>query len=73
MAYSLSSERPLVAAHGSNPVARIGRAFVKTVAARRHRLAMAELLEFDDHQLRDIGVTRHDIFAAIESAKARTR
>jgi uncharacterized protein YjiS (DUF1127 family) len=34
-------------------------------ARRARRVALHELLEFDEHQLRDIGLTREDVRRAI--------
>lgn len=67
MAYLLSSERPAVAALPSNPLAAIVRWLEKTRAARSQRVALKELLEFDEHRLYDLGVTRADLFEAMHN------
>lgn len=35
--------------------------------SRQRRRSTAELAALSDHQLRDIGITRHDLFAAPRS------
>ncbi len=40
-------------------------AFAKAWVAYRNRRAVARLLHFDDHMLRDIGVTRGDVAASL--------
>lgn len=70
MAYSLSGERPAVAAAQSNPLSALI-AWVKQVNAQRaRRRALVNLLEFDDHMLDDIGVRRHDLFDAMQSPRS---
>lgn len=47
-------------------------AFVRAAwKARRHRRVVGELLAFDDHALRDIGLTRGDVAAALADAPFR--
>jgi uncharacterized protein YjiS (DUF1127 family) len=42
--------------------------FIDTfLASRRRRQAARELAELSDHQLKDIGITRHDLFALARS------
>ena len=41
------------------------RRFIAWRARRARRVALHELLEFDEHQLRDIGLTRADVRRAI--------
>lgn len=70
MAYSLSGERPAVAAAQSHPLATLF-AWVKKVQTKRaRRRALVNLLEFDDHMLDDIGVRRHDLVDAMQSPRA---
>jgi len=59
----------LVAASGAvaNGVALVGRVWT----ARRHRRVVRELLAFDDHMLRDIGVTRGDVAACLAAPALR--
>jgi uncharacterized protein YjiS (DUF1127 family) len=40
------------------------RFFNALVTSRRRRRSMVALADLSDHQLRDIGITRHDLFAA---------
>jgi uncharacterized protein YjiS (DUF1127 family) len=65
MAYSLSSERPAVAAVTLNPLRAFGRWVAKARAARAQRLALSSLLEFDTHRLDDLGINRGDLFDAL--------
>jgi len=67
MAYLLSSERPAVAALPLNPLAAIARWLEKTRTAHTQRLALKQLLEFDEHRLDDLGVTRSDLFEAMHN------
>ena len=70
MAYLLSSERPAVAALSRNPLAAIVRWFEKTSAAHSQRLALKSLLDFDEYRLDDLGVTRQDLFEAMQHPDA---
>ena len=65
MAYSLSSERPAVAAVTLNPLRAFGRWVAKARAARAQRVALGTLLEFDAHRLDDLGINRGDLFDAL--------
>lgn len=65
MAYSLSSERPAVAAVTLNPFRAFGRWVAKARAARAQRVALGSLLEFDAHRLDDLGINRGDLFDAL--------
>jgi uncharacterized protein YjiS (DUF1127 family) len=67
MAYSLSGERPVVVA---SPIALLGilvRAVARKARARRNRIALSALLEFDDHRLWDLGISRADLGSALRS------
>lgn len=70
MAYSLSSERPAVAAAQSNPILALFAMFAKFKANRAQRRVLGNLLELDDAMLRDIGVTRNDLYDAMHSPRA---
>ena len=65
MAYSLSGERPQVAAVSLNPFRVLARWAVKARAARAQRIALGTLLEFDSHRLEDLGINRGDLFDAL--------
>ena len=65
MAYSLSGERPAVAAVTLNPLRAFGLWMAKARAARAQRVALGTLLEFDTHRLDDLGINRGDLFEAL--------
>ena len=65
MAYSLSGERPHVAAVTLNPLRVFARWVAKARAARAQRVALGTLLEFDTHRLEDLGINRGDLFDAL--------
>jgi len=66
MAYLLSGERPASAALSNTPFASVRAWLKRWRAARARRLALASLLEFDDHRLDDLGLSREDIIAALK-------
>lgn len=67
MAFSLSSERPIVAATASNPLLGLAH-WLKTARAARHkRQALTQLLEMDAVQLDDIGLCHQDILVAMQA------
>ena len=70
MAYSLSGERPTMAAVQTNPVKSFFGWLAKVRAARAQRRALEDLLEFDSSLLDDIGINRHDLFDAMHSPRA---
>jgi uncharacterized protein YjiS (DUF1127 family) len=70
MVHLLSSERPSMAAASSNPFVALVKWFANARAKRARRLALRSLLDYDPHQLADIGVTRSDLFEAIQSDAA---
>jgi uncharacterized protein YjiS (DUF1127 family) len=70
MAYSLSGERPAVAAVTLNPLRAFGRWVAKARAARAQRVALGSLLEFDTHRLDDLGINRGDLFDALHHPSA---
>ena len=65
MAYSLSGERPAVAAVTLNPLRAFGRLVAKVRAARAQRVALGTLLEYDAYRLDDLGINRGDLFDAL--------
>lgn len=65
MAYSLSGERPHVAAVSLNPFRAVARWVANARAARAQRIALGTLLEFDTHRLEDLGINRGDLFDAL--------
>jgi uncharacterized protein YjiS (DUF1127 family) len=56
-------------AHGVMGVAvmpvRLGNALVQLIRAKRNRLSVMHMLEMDDHMLRDIGLTRGDVYCSL--------
>ncbi|HTO27376.1 MAG TPA: hypothetical protein VL017_02170 [Devosia sp.] len=65
MALSLPGERSLAAASPANPFAAFARWIAKAKAARTRRVALSALLELDHNRLSDLGISRHDITAAL--------
>lgn len=65
MAFSLSSERPGVAAVTLNPVRALFAWLATARAEQRKRAALSKLLDFDAALLDDLGVDRSDVLAAI--------
>lgn len=72
MAFLLSGERPAVAAVTLNPLRAVWRWVAKARAARDQRIALATLLELDNHRLDDLGIRRHDLFEALQHPSAAT-
>ena len=65
MALSLPGERSLAAATPANPFVAFTRWIAKAKAARTRRIALSALLELDHARLNDLGISRHDITAAL--------
>lgn len=65
MAYLLSSERPVAVAFSSGFLARVAGWFGKMRAQRARRVALSDLLEYEDHRLDDLGLSRSDVVEAI--------
>lgn len=65
MALSLPGERSLSAASPANPFAAFARWIAKARAARTRRHALTALLELDNARLRDLGISRDDVTAAL--------
>ena len=68
MAYSLSSERPTMAA-AQTPVTSFFGWIAKVRTARAQRRALENLLDFDSALLDDIGINRQDLFDAMHSQR----
>ena len=69
MAYSLSSERPTMAA-AQTPVTSFFGWLAKVRTARAQRRALENLLDFDSALLDDIGINRQDLFDAMQTRRA---
>lgn len=69
MAYSLSGERPVAAASVSNIFSTIARFARKLHADRARRIALAQLLELEDHRLDDLGIVRQDVLEALANPR----
>lgn len=67
MAYSLSGERPNLAAWPIRTLSALVGQFVRLAAAYRRRQMLETLLELEDHRLWDLGVTRNDIVQALKT------
>ena len=65
MALSLPGERSLAAASPVQPLVAILRWFAQARAARTRRAGLQDMLELDPSRLRDLGVSRADIEAAM--------
>ncbi|MEO5804937.1 DUF1127 domain-containing protein [Devosia sp.] len=65
MAFSLYSERPIVAATSTGFVASVQIWFAKAAAARTRRTALATLLELENFRLDDLGISREDVTDAL--------
>jgi uncharacterized protein YjiS (DUF1127 family) len=65
MAYSLTSERPAVAARSVTPLAGFAAWLVAAKARHNRRVALAALLDFDEASLDDLGINRQDVVEAI--------
>jgi len=71
MVHLLSSERPSMAAASSNPLIALVNWFAKARAKRARRLALESLLDYDTARLDDLGISRHDLFEALNSPSQR--
>lgn len=71
MVHLLSSERPSLAAASSNPLKALVKMFATARANRARRLALQALLTYDRAQLDDLGISRHDLFEALDSSTQR--
>jgi uncharacterized protein YjiS (DUF1127 family) len=67
MAYSLSGERPHVAAWPFTAFAFVFSGIARAAKARRRRIALAQLLEMNEHRLWDLGISRDDLSRALRS------
>ena len=71
MVHLLSSERPSLAAAPSRPFAFLANWFAQVRARRTRRIAFQSLLDYDDARLEDLGISRHDLFEALDSPSQR--
>ena len=71
MAHLLSGERPTAAAFSISFFAGIAAWLGKVRAGRTQRIALNTLLEFDEHRLDDLGISRQDVVEAIQNPAAR--
>lgn len=71
MVHLLSSERPAMAAASTSPFAALVNWFANLRAARARRATYESLLALDNSRLDDLGISRQDLFDAI-NAPART-
>jgi len=65
MAFSLLGERPASAALPVHPLASLMRWVSRAAKARRNRIELTGLLDFEDNRLWDLGITRHDVAKAL--------
>jgi uncharacterized protein YjiS (DUF1127 family) len=67
MAYSLFSERPDTAALSPvTPLQAFVRWFADARAKHAQRVALSNLLDYDDALLRDLGIQRDDVISALQ-------
>lgn len=71
MAHLLQSERPLHAAAPFRPLLALASWYANAKKRRAQRVALHTLLEYDQHQLDDLGINRLDLFEAMESPSTR--
>lgn len=65
MAFSLQSERPVVAASLPGWVGHGRHWLAKAAAERQRRTTLASLLDLENFRLDDLGITREDVIAAL--------
>ena len=65
MAYLLTGERPDAVAFSSPFLAGIAGWLGKVRNQRARKVALSDLLEYEDYRLEDLGLSRHDILEAI--------
>ena len=68
MAFSLLGERPHSAALPLRPLTSLMRWLSRAANARRNRIELTALLDFEDNRLWDLGITRNDIAKALNDA-----
>jgi uncharacterized protein YjiS (DUF1127 family) len=66
MALLLSGERPSAAAMPFSPLRFLTRSLAKMLVGRRQQRALGTLLAMDSHRLDDLGITRRDLFDAMQ-------
>jgi len=67
MALSLSGERPFTAAAPAHPIRALTRWLAAARKAHDRRAALKALLDLDNSHLRDMGISRRDIHAALQA------
>lgn len=65
MAFSLYSERPIVAAYPHGFFGSVQAWLANAAIARKRRTTLAALLELEDFRLDDLGITRSDVVMAL--------
>jgi uncharacterized protein YjiS (DUF1127 family) len=71
MAYSLTSERPGVAAATFNPIRALARWINDARVKHAQRVALSNLLELDASLLYDLGIDRSDVVEALRAPYRR--
>jgi uncharacterized protein YjiS (DUF1127 family) len=71
MAHLLSGERPALAAAPTSLWQTLVNYLAKARQARARRLMLEALLEFDNSRLDDLGISRGDLFEAMDSPSNR--
>jgi uncharacterized protein YjiS (DUF1127 family) len=71
MVHLLSSERPTLAAASTNPLIALVNWFAQARVKRARRLALQALLTYDSTRLEDLGISRHDLFEALDTSTQR--
>ena len=72
MALSLPGERSVAAGSHVNPIRALIAWFAQAMTARTRRTALVSLLELDQAQLRDLGITAQDVVEAMHARNGRT-
>jgi len=71
MVHLLSSERPSLAAAPTTLRSFLANWFANAKARRARRVAFQSLLEYDAHRLEDLGISRQDLFEAMDHPSQR--
>ena len=65
MAFLVAGERPDSAARSTASLPRLWTWVTRAYAAHRQRVALRALLQFDEHRLNDLGISRQDVIEAL--------